>query len=99
MGGLANPKEWLLGFLDVRVRIMNICLLAKWLERLETEEDSLCVGMLRKKYLGNRSIFQINRMSGHNSREVYCRLDTGFSGVGQLGSEVGLKQVFGMTLG
>ena len=62
---LARPKEWGgggLGFLDVRV--MNICLLAKWLERLETEEDSLCVGMLRKKYLGNRSIFQINRMSG-----------------------------------
>jgi len=63
VGGFGQAKRMgVLGFLDVRV--MNICLLAKWLERLETEEDSLCVGMLRKKYMGNRSIFQINRMSG-----------------------------------
>ena len=60
---LARPKEWGgLGFLEVKT--MNICLLAKWLERLEVEEGSLCVELLRKKYLGNRSIFQITRTSG-----------------------------------
>ena len=59
---LAIPKEWGgLGFLEVKT--MNICLLAKWLERLEVEEGSLCVELLRKKYLGNRSIFQITRTS------------------------------------
>ena len=60
---LARPKEWGgLGFLEVKT--MNTCLLAKWLERLEVEEGSLCVELLRKKYLGNRSIFQITRTSG-----------------------------------
>ena len=60
---LAIPKEWGgLGFLEVKT--MNICLLAKLLERLEVEEGSLCVELLRKKYLGNRSIFQITRTSG-----------------------------------
>jgi len=48
----------------LEVKTMNICLLAKLLERLEVEEGSLCVELLRKKYLGNRSIFQITRTSG-----------------------------------
>ena len=63
MGGAGQTKRvGGLGFLDVRT--MNICLLAKWLERLESDEDSLCVELLRKKYLGNMSIFQIIRVTG-----------------------------------
>ena len=64
---LARPKEWGgLGFLEVKT--MNTCLLAKWPERLEVEEGSLCVELLRKIYLGNRSIFQITRTSGSQFR-------------------------------
>jgi len=55
---LNRPKEFGgLGFLDVRV--MNKCLLAKWIDKLERGNDRLCCSLLRKKYLGHRSIFQI----------------------------------------
>jgi hypothetical protein len=48
---LNRPKEFGgLGFLDVRV--MNKCLLAKWIDKLERGDDSLCCSLLRKKYLG-----------------------------------------------
>ena len=84
MGGLANPKEWGLGFLDVR--IMNICLLAKWLERLETEDDdSLCVELLRRKYLGNRSIFQIARVNGSQFWRDLLSIRQWFGGGGYQG--------------
>jgi hypothetical protein len=60
---LSRPKEFGgLGFLDVRV--MNKCLLAKWIDKLEKGNDSLCCSLLRKKYLGQRSIFQINNRKG-----------------------------------
>ena len=60
---LNRPKEaGGLGFLDVRV--MNICLLAKWIEKLEKGDSSMCCELLRRKYLGMRSIFQIKRVSG-----------------------------------
>ena len=51
-----------LGFTDVRV--MNTCLVAKWFARLEANDLSICCELLRKKYLGNKSIFQIKRISG-----------------------------------
>ena len=55
---LNRPKEFGgLGFLDVRV--MNICLMAKWIDKLEREDNSLCCTILRNKYLGQKSIFQI----------------------------------------
>jgi hypothetical protein len=45
---LNRPKDYGgLGFMDVRV--MNICLMCKWID---------------KKYLGNKSIFQIKRKRG-----------------------------------
>lgn len=57
------PKEFGgLGFLDVRV--MNTCLLLKWVDKLERGEESLCCSLLRKKYLGQKSIFQIKNMKG-----------------------------------
>jgi len=53
---LNRPKEFGgLGFLDVR--IMNVCLLAKWIDKLERGDSSLCCSLLRNKYLGDRSIF------------------------------------------
>ena len=60
---LSRPKEFGgLGFMDVRV--MNTCLLAKWIDRLERGDDSLCCSLLRKKYLDNKSIFQIKNKKG-----------------------------------
>jgi len=54
---LARPKDCGgLGFMDVKV--MNICLLCKWLERLERCDSSIYVQLLRRKYLGEQSIFQ-----------------------------------------
>jgi hypothetical protein len=53
---LNRPKEFGgLGFLDVRA--MNVYLLAKWIDKLERDDNSLCCAMLKKKYLGDRSIF------------------------------------------
>ena len=60
---LSRPKEFGgLGFLDVRV--MNKCLLAKWIDKLERGNDSLCCSLLRKKYLGQKSLFQIKNRKG-----------------------------------
>jgi hypothetical protein len=59
---LSRPKEFGgLGFLDVRA--MNVCLLAKWIDKLERGDDSLCCSLL-KKYLGEKSIFQIKNRRG-----------------------------------
>ena len=60
---LARPKEFGgMGFMDIRV--MNICLLGKWVDRLERGDESVCVELLRKKYPGNKSIFQIKNGMG-----------------------------------
>lgn len=51
---LQRPKKFGgLGFLDVRA--MNVCLMVKWIDRLETGDSSLCCSLLRKKY--QKSIF------------------------------------------
>ena len=55
-----RPKEFGgLGFLNVRVT--NVCLLAKWIDKLERGDSSLCCSLLRNKYLGDKSIFHKNR--------------------------------------
>jgi hypothetical protein len=42
---LSRPKDFGgLGFLDVRV--MNVCLLAKWIDKLERDDGSLCCSLL-----------------------------------------------------
>lgn len=51
------------------VRAMNICLIAKWLDRLENETKNMCCELLRRKYLGIRNIFQIKRVSGSQFRK------------------------------
>lgn len=54
---LDKPKEFGgLGFIDTRA--MNTALLCKWIFRLESGEDSMCMRLLRKKYLGNLSFCQ-----------------------------------------
>ena len=53
---LIRPKDFGgVGVLDTR--IMNTCLLIKWIDRLEKRDDSLCIQLLCKKYLGDKSIF------------------------------------------
>ena len=60
---LSRPKEsGGLGFMDVRA--MNVCLLSKWIDKLERGDESMCCELLRKKYLGQKSIFQIKTQSG-----------------------------------
>ena len=60
---LIRPKDFGgLGILDVRA--MNVCLVAKWLDRLENDVDNMCCDLLRRKYLGQKNIFQIKRSSG-----------------------------------
>lgn len=52
---LNGPKEFGgLGFTDVRV--MNTCLLAKWIDKLEKGGNSLCCTLLRNKYLGSSKL-------------------------------------------
>ena len=41
------------------VRVMNTCLLGKWIDKLERGDNSLCCNILRNKYLGHKSIFQV----------------------------------------
>lgn len=54
---LNRPKEFGgLGFSYVRV--MNICLMAKWIDKLERGDGSLCCSLLRKKYLGQKRSFR-----------------------------------------
>lgn len=45
-----KPKEFgYLGFIDTRA--MNTVLLCKWIFRLESGEESMCMNLLRRKYL------------------------------------------------
>lgn len=45
---LIRPKEFGgFGFLDTRV--MNLCLLSKWIMRIENGEQDMCLQVLRRK--------------------------------------------------
>lgn len=60
---MSRPKDFGgLGFMDVRA--MNDCLLAKWIDRLERGDNNMCIDLLRRKYLGQKSIFQLKTMGG-----------------------------------
>ena len=43
---------------------MNVCLLAKWIDKLERDDNNLCCSLLKKKYLGDKGIFQIKNRNG-----------------------------------
>jgi len=54
---LSVPKDFGgLSFLETRA--MNMALLAKWLFRTESGDSSMCINLLRTKYLGNCGVFQ-----------------------------------------
>lgn len=56
---LALPKDFGgLGFTETR--LFNTALLAKWLTKIESEDKSLCVELLRKKYLLQGGVFQFS---------------------------------------
>jgi hypothetical protein len=60
---LARPREFGgLGFTDTR--LMNKCLLSRWIIKLERGDSDLCSKMLRKKYLNQKSFFGINDREG-----------------------------------
>jgi hypothetical protein len=62
-GIMASPKNvGGAGFTDTRVK--NTCLLAKWLIKLERGDNTLCCELLRKKYLGEKSIYSYKKKSG-----------------------------------
>jgi hypothetical protein len=53
---LATPKQvGGLGFTDTRV--MNQCLLSKWIYKLEKGDNNPCCKMLRAKYLGEKGFY------------------------------------------
>uniref|UniRef100_A0A0A9D099 Reverse transcriptase zinc-binding domain-containing protein n=1 Tax=Arundo donax TaxID=35708 RepID=A0A0A9D099_ARUDO len=59
---LAKPKEFGgLGFTDTRV--MNVCLLSKWIVKLERGDNDPCT-FLRNKYLSDRSFFSSDGSGG-----------------------------------
>jgi hypothetical protein len=63
IGVMASPKNaGGAGFTDTRVK--NTCLLAKWLIKLERGDNTLCCNLLRKKYLGEKSIYSYKKKSG-----------------------------------
>jgi hypothetical protein len=44
--------------------VKNTCLLTKWLIKLERGDNTLCCELLRKKYLGDKSIYSYKNKSG-----------------------------------
>jgi hypothetical protein len=63
MGGDGISKEgWGAGFTDTRV--MNKCLLAKWLVKIERGDDTMCCNLQRKKYVGEKGIYSYKKKSG-----------------------------------
>ena len=53
---LMTPKEaGGLGFTDTK--LTNECILSKWIFKLERGDRSICLDLLRKKYLGDKGFF------------------------------------------
>jgi len=60
---LATPKPTGgLGFTDTRV--MNQCLLSKWIFKLERGDSNPCCNLLRAKYLGEGGFFSSKNRGG-----------------------------------
>jgi hypothetical protein len=60
---LCMPKEFGgLGFADTRIR--NICLLSKWIYKLEAGAKDLSCQILRSKYLGDGGFYQSSSAGG-----------------------------------
>ncbi len=66
--GLCRPKDFGgLGFMDTRV--MNICLLSKWIMKLENNSQDMSCVVLRNKYLGQNSFFRSSAAGGFSVLE------------------------------
>jgi hypothetical protein len=53
---MTRPKSFGgLGFIGTR--LMNLCLLSKWIVKLERRDEDMCSALLRKKKLKRKSIF------------------------------------------
>jgi hypothetical protein len=64
---MAKPREFGgLGFIDTR--LMNRCLLSRWIVKLERGDSDMCTWLLRKKYLQERSFFSVKSSGGLNFR-------------------------------
>jgi hypothetical protein len=60
---MARPKSFGgLGFTDTR--LMNLCLLSKWIVKLERGDEGMCSTLLRKKYVKGKGFFYVNPRSG-----------------------------------
>lgn len=77
---LTSPKEFGgLGF--IYTRAMDVALLAKWIYKLESGGDNLCLRLLRKKYTQGKSFFIQTKPRGmsqfwqglHSVKEWYER--------------------------
>jgi hypothetical protein len=52
-------------------RLMNECLLAKWIIKLERGDGDLCCNLLRKKYLKGKSIFSSTARGSPSCGKAY----------------------------
>jgi hypothetical protein len=60
---MAKPREFGgLGFTDTR--LMNQCLLSRWIVKLERGDSNMCTSLLRKKYLQKSSFFSVKPSGG-----------------------------------
>lgn len=60
---LSRPKDFGgLGFIDTKV--MNMCLLSKWIMKIEGGSQDMSCCVLRKKYLGQKGFFQSSAAGG-----------------------------------
>jgi hypothetical protein len=67
---LASPKNvGGLGFTNTRV--MNQCLLAKWIFKIENNEDCIYCNLLRNKYLGEKVSLAVGVLTVLNTGEAF----------------------------
>jgi hypothetical protein len=60
---MARPKIFGgMGFTDTR--LMILCLLSKWIVKLERGNKDMCSTLLRKKYLKGKGFFGVNPRGG-----------------------------------
>jgi hypothetical protein len=63
---LARPKEFGgLGFTDTR--LVNKCLLSKWIFKIERGDVDLCNTLLRRKYLRGEEFFSVGMLEEHHN--------------------------------
>jgi hypothetical protein len=71
---LARPRDF--GGLDFTdTRLMNKCLLSRWIIKLERGDSDLCSKMLRKKYLNEKGFFGSNAGGAHSFGGGYMKLN------------------------